>query len=169
MKRIKFLTAIALMIGFTAIAGNALAQRGQGRGMMNNPDKSPRMEQCVLNLTPEQDAQIAELRTNHLKEVTPLRNELGEKRARLRTLQSTDKPDLNAINKTIDEMGAIRTNIQKKGAAHRAEVSSLLTDVQRVNFNARKTGRMGQRGQGAMGRGMGNGMGRGMGNCQYSK
>lgn len=163
MKRIKFLTAIALMIGFTAIANISLAQRGQGRGMMNYPERGDRIGQCVLDLTPEQDAQISELRTKHLKEITPLRNELGEKRAHLRTLESADKPDLNAINKTIDEMATLRATIQKKGAAHRAEVASLLTDEQRVNFIAHKHGRMGKRGPAAMGRGMG----RGMGNCPY--
>jgi len=163
MKRIKFLTAIALMIGFTAIANNVLAQRGQGRGMMNDPERGARMGQCILDLTPEQDAQISELRTKHLKEVTPLRNELGEKRAHLRTLQSADKPDLNAINKTIDEMATLRATIQKKGAAHRAEVASLLTEEQRVNFNAQRHGRKGKRGNAEMGRGMG----RGMGNCPY--
>lgn len=159
MKRINFITAIALMAGLMITTSDVLAQRGQGRGMMNNPDGRGRMYnaerpfrsgECILDLTPEQDTKISELRTKHLKEVTPLRNELGEKRARLRTLQSADKPDLKEINKTIDEMAAIRANIQKKGAAHRAEVSSLLTDEQRVLFNARKGNRMGN---GNMGRG----------------
>lgn len=150
MRRIKIFTAVAL-IGLMATTTEVLAQRGMGRGMMNNPegrgmmnnaDRPFRAGQCILNLTPEQDSKMAVLRTNHLKEVTPLRNELNEKRARLRSLQSVDKPDLKEINKTIDEMAAIRTNIQKKGAAHRVEVSSQLTDEQRVQFNARKSGRM---------------------------
>lgn len=158
MKRIKFFTAIALLAGLMITTSDVIAQRGQGRGMMNNPEgrrgmynaERPRSGECILNLTPEQDAKVTELRTKHLKEVTPLRNELAEKRARLRTLQSVDKPDLKEINKTIDEMAAIRANIQKKGAAHRVEVSSLLTDEQRVLFNARKGNRMGNR---SMGRG----------------
>lgn len=157
MKRIKFFAAIALMAGLMTTTSDVLAQRGQGRGMMNNPEghrgmynaeRPNRPGECILNLTPEQDAKVTELRTNHLKEVTPLRNELAEKRARLRTLQSADKPDLKEINKTIDEMTAIRANIQKKGAAHRVEVSSLLTDDQRVLFNARKGNRMGNRNMG---------------------
>lgn len=158
MKRIKFIAAIALMAGLMITTSDVIAQRGQGKGMMNNPEgrrgmynaERPRSGECILNLTPEQDTKVTELRTKHLKEVTPLRNEIAEKRTRLRTLQSVDKPDLKEINKTIDEMAAIRANIQKKGAAHRAEVSSLLTEEQRVLFNARKGNRMGH---GNMGRG----------------
>lgn len=170
MKRVKTITAIAIMVTLIT-AGSAFAQRGQGRGLMNNPDgrgmmynteRSYGYGQCILNLTPEQDEKIIELRTKHLKEVTPLRNELNEKRARLQTLQSADNPNLNEINTTIDEMASIRTKIQKKGAAHRVEISSLLTVDQRVVFNSRRQGRMGRNGAG-MGRGAGQGYGRGAG------
>ena len=176
MKRINFIALAAILAGLTLTTSEAMAQRGQGRradgnangrGMMYNADGQGMMNygnrpyrgtgECLLNLTDEQDAKITELRTKHLQEVTPLRNQLNEKRARLRTLQSDSNPDLNAINKTIDEMGELRTQIQKKGAAHRAEVASQLTDEQKVLFNSRKSGRMG-RGNGTMGRG---GRGRG--------
>lgn len=160
MKKIKLLSAMVLFAGLTIMAGNALAQRGQGRGtgMMNNTDRTPRMAmgQCIMDLTPEQQEEINTLRANHLKEVTPLRNELNEKRARLQTLKSADTYDLDAINKTIDEMSAVRAKIQKKGAAQRAEVSKLLTDEQRAVFNSRRAGKRsgrGSRGQGMMGRG----------------
>ena len=128
MKRIKLIATIAILASLAAISSNALAQRGQGKGMMENPDRAPQMQKFIPNLTPEQEVKISELRTAHLKEVTPLRNELGEKRARLRTLESADKPDMNAINKTIDEMAVIKANIQKLRASHRANVSAQLTD-----------------------------------------
>lgn len=155
MKRTKLFTALILAMGLTFAAGNAIAQRGQGRMMDKDFERGPRMGQFIPNLTPEQESLIQETRTKHLKEVTPLRNELGEKRAKLRTLQSADKPDLKEINKLIDEMAALRATIQKKGAAHRAGVSSILTDEQRVHFNARKAGKMGKRGVGPLGRGAG--------------
>lgn len=163
MKRINFFTTLVLLIGISLISESALAQRGYGRRMMDDPERGPRMGQCIVDLTPEQETQITELRTKHLKEVTPLRNELGEKRARLRTLESAEKPDLNEINKIIDEMASLRATIQKKGAAHRAEVASLLTDDQKVAFKAQRPGRKGNRGP-AMGRGMG----RGFGDCPYN-
>ncbi len=170
MKTLRTIAAITILATL-ATAGSAFAQRGQGRGFANNPQGQGMMNnaerpygygQCILDLTPEQDAQITELRTKHLKEVTPLRNELGEKRARLRTLQTAENPNLNEINQTIDEMASIRANIQKKGAAHRAEVASLLTDEQKVIYNSRRQGRMGRKGSAGMRQGMGQGMGRGM-------
>jgi Spy/CpxP family protein refolding chaperone len=142
---------------------NVYAQRGQGRPgqPMLIQENRPQREHFIPNLSPEQQTQIQELRTKHLKEVTPLRNELNEKRARLQTLQSAEKPDMNAINKTIDEMAQIKANIIKKKAAHRAEISSLLTDDQRVEFSARRAGgskKMEHRGHNKQER---------MGNCPY--
>ncbi|HPI71362.1 MAG TPA: Spy/CpxP family protein refolding chaperone, partial [Tenuifilaceae bacterium] len=169
MKTKIFKTAIlSVAIGTMALTmgHDAFAQRGMGMGMgtgrpmqrMNNQNERPYMGQFIPNLSEEQQAKMDELRTKHLKEVTPLRNELNEKRARLQTLESAEKIDINAINKTIDEIAQLRANIMKKGAAHRAEVSSILTDDQRAVFNSRRGGRMGKRGMGNRGR---------MGNCPY--
>jgi len=158
MKTKIFKTAIlSVAIGTMALTmgHDAFAQRGMGMGMgmgtgrpmqrMNNQNERPYMGQFIPNLSEEQQAKMDELRTKHLKEVTPLRNELNEKRARLQTLESAEKIDINAINKTIDEIAQLRANIMKKGAAHRAEVSSILTDDQRAVFNSRRGGRMGKR------------------------
>ncbi len=111
----------------------------------NQPQFEKGMQHRIPNLTTDQETKLNDLRTKHLKEVTPLRNELQEKRARLNTLQSSEKPDMAAINKLIDEMGSLKTNLMKKQAAHRNEVSQILTDEQRVYFNARQ-GKMGPRG-----------------------
>jgi len=161
-----FTLAVASVI--MVLSGNIMAQRGMGRGMMSENGDGPRMAQCnIPDLTPDQEAKIKDLRTSHLKEVTPLRNEMNEKKARLQTLQSAENVDLNAINKTIDEISQIKATLMKKGAAHRAEVSSLLTDDQKVFFNSRgagsKGGKHGKHGNGCMGQ-AGNGKGFGQGN-----
>jgi Spy/CpxP family protein refolding chaperone len=155
--------AIAISSILMTIGLNTYAQRGQGRPEQRrlNQDERPLIGHFIPNLSPEQQTQIQELRTKHLKEVTPLRNELNEKRARLQTLQSAEKPDMNAINKTIDEMAQIKANIMKKGSAHRTEISTILTEDQRVVFNANRAGRskkMGHRGTHMQGR---------MGICPY--
>jgi Spy/CpxP family protein refolding chaperone len=162
MKTTRFLFAIALMASFTFLSTAAMAQRGEGRMMMERPANHKQMNQevrCGLELTTEQEAKIKEIRVKHIAEVTPLKNELGEKYARLRTLQSVDKPDLNAINKIIDEISVIKANIQKKGAAHKVAVASLLTPEQKVIFNANHSKRMGK-GNRMGGKGMGKGMNR---------
>jgi Spy/CpxP family protein refolding chaperone len=157
--------AIAITLALIISSGSVHAQRGMGQ-RMQAPEDNPRMEmgmrdQFIPDLTPEQDAKIKELRIKHLKEITPLRNEMNEKKARLQTLRSVDKPDMNAINKTIDEIALIKANLMKKREAHRVEISSLLTDEQRVILNSRE-GRHGKR----MGNNRENRPGR-MGDCPF--
>ena len=171
--------AIAITATLMAVSGNLMAQRGMGYRMMNNDDDAPRSGQCrIPNLTDEQETKINDLRTAHIKEVTPLRNQLNEKMARLQTLESTEKPDMNEINKTIDEISQIKATLMKKGAAHRNDVASQLTDDQKVFFNSGRghrggkgMGRHGNRGFGygncdgsGSGYGRGNGQGYGRGN-----
>ena len=158
-----------VLVTFMLVGVSANSQQGQQfrGGMGKNPDKIGKADCRIPNLTDEQQQKINDLRVKHIKDVTPLKNELGEKKARMRTLQSAEKPDLNAINKLIDEMAAVRAQIQKKAAAHRVEVASLLTDEQKVFFNARQ-GRKFDKGmkRGGGKRGMGNG--RGTGYCGYN-
>ncbi|HSA05491.1 MAG TPA: Spy/CpxP family protein refolding chaperone [Tenuifilaceae bacterium] len=158
-----------VLVTFMLVGLSAYSQQGQQfrGGMGKNPDKIGKADCRIPNLTDEQQQKINDLKVKHIKDVTPLKNELGEKRARMRTLQSVEKPDLNAINKLIDEMAAVRAQIQKKAAAHKVEVASLLTDEQKVYFNAhqgRKFDKGMKRGGGK--RGMGNG--RGSGYCGYN-
>lgn len=138
---------------------NAYAQRGY-RPMRD----SARFERGIPNLTADQKTKIQALRVAHQKEVTPLKNELAEKKAHLRTLETAEKSDKDAINKTIDEISTLQAKIMKLNASHRMAVASNLTDEQKVFFNSHQ-GKMrnGKRGYG-MGVGMGNGRGNGMGN-----
>lgn len=161
MKTLTKFSAIALVAMLMSTI-SVQAQRGYGKGNMypnnqrnmmmqrgqNNFDGQMGYRMQMLNLTDDQQEQISQLRTKHLKEVTPLRNELNEKRARLHTLQTAEKPNQKEIDKVIDEMATIRANIQKKGSAHRIAVSNLLTEEQKVVFNSGRMGRMGQRNMG---------------------
>lgn len=161
MKTIRVSTAIAVM-ALLLTGSQTFAQRGQGRWGGNMPQERPMMRNMdrasqydygygygmqMLNLTEEQEGQITQMCTNHLNEVTPLRNELNEKRARLRTLQSAAKPNQKEMDKVIDEMASIRAKIQKKSTAHRVAVKELLTDEQKAIYNARGGNRMGRGGQ----------------------
>lgn len=140
----KGLVVLALM---TMVSLGGFAQRGQ---RWIDRDTSQFRYHRIPNLTDAQQKKIDALMVKHLKEVTPLQNELFEKKARLNTLESADKPDMNAINKTIDEIAALKAQIMKKRVAHRTEVAAQLTDEQRVYLNANRH-RMGK------GDGFGNG------------
>jgi len=126
------LLVIAMMFSSVALSAQGkpgktrpAVKAGQSYGMMNR----------IPDLTDAQREQIKKLRTAMLKEIMPLQNKLGEKRARLRTLSTADKPDMTAINKLIDEMAGLRAEILKKRMKFVQDVRALLTDEQRVFFD----------------------------------
>ena len=91
----------------------------------------------IPNLTEDQKKKIKELKTPLHKEVLPLRNQLAEKRAHLKTLQTAEKADLKSINSTIDEMSQLQSQIMKRRAAHTQAIRVILTDDQRIAFDMR--------------------------------
>jgi len=148
----KSLVVVAITGLLTTTAINVKSQPGQG--MMNMENRQQKSMCKIPNLTEDQQKKISDLKVKHLKEVTPLRNELNEKQAHLQTLVSAEKQEVDAINKTIDEIASVKAKLMKKRVAHRAEVSQLLTDDQKVYFNSRA-------GKGGQGNGFGKGKGRG--------
>lgn len=137
-KKIFSMFLIAFMfLGITVANAQPMSKcrGGGGDGMLNIPD-----------LTDQQKEKIEEMRTPHMKTMLQLRNQMNEKRAHLKTLSSADKADMNAINKTIDEMGEITTKIMKERAGFHQEIRNILTEEQRVFFDSRKMYRRGKRG-----------------------
>ena len=87
-------------------------------------------------LSEEQRAEIKKIRTEQTKERTQIRYMLKEKQAKLEVLQTADKPDMKEINKTIDEIASIRAKEMKNQAAARQKIRSLLTEEQRIHYDA---------------------------------
>lgn len=112
----------------------------------------------IPDLTEDQEAQILKLRNKHLRNAELKRAEIGEKQARLNSLRLAENQDVKAIDKTIDEMSSLQASLMKAREAHRREVRDLLSDDQKVWFDARA-------GQGR-GKGFGNGKGGMRGNRQ---
>lgn len=159
------LAPIILLAVVMLMASGAAAQRF--RNMQPRPEVSDQVTaerpagfcRNLPGITPEQTQQMDALRIKNMKETQQLRNELGEKQARLRTLSTSDKPDQNAINKTIDEISAIKANMQKNRMATHQEIRKLLNDEQRVIFDNNngpgKRGRGPRDNQGSYSRGKG--------------
>lgn len=153
MKRIFFAKGLLVLMVSALIAVTLSNTYAQSAPRPNDPkEDSARFERGIPNLTADQKAKIESLRVKHIKEVTPLRNELAEKRAHLKTIASLEKPDKDAINKTIDEISTLQGKIMKLNVSHRLDVASNLTDEQKVFVSTHRRGHMGK----------GNGMGRGM-------
>jgi Spy/CpxP family protein refolding chaperone len=114
-------------------------QRGPGNG---------------LNLTDAQKEAFKQSMLATQKQIQPIRNELGEANARQKTLTTAEKPDLNAINKNIEKIGALKVEMAKIQAKHRLEMRAQLTDEQRLKFDAHKGKMMQGKGQRGMKHGM---------------
>jgi hypothetical protein len=69
------------------------------------------------------------------KTVLPITAQLEVKAAEIRQLVLADKPDEKAIDKKIDEIGALKLQIAKKRMANRLAVRALLTPEQRAGFD----------------------------------
>ena len=178
--RINLTTLTAAFAMVALLSFDAAAQSpGRGNGRGNGQGYGPGAGQgngrgdCTANipgLTKDQDAQVLKLRADHFRKAELTRAEIGEKQARMNTLRLAENPDAKAIDKTIDEIAALRGNLMKERETHRRDVKALLTDDQKVWFDANN--RQG-RGQG-VGKGQqrgqrGNGQGRGWRDCPYNQ
>lgn len=149
-RSLTMLTAALLFItaGINAQPGRGFG-RGQGQGMgpgmgrgMGPGDGSlicNRLD-AWLDLTDEQEEKILDLRVDIQKKILPRRNEIGEKRARLHTLMTSDPSDESEINQLIDEIGHLRTEIHKAMVDHHLGIRKVLTKDQKVLFDSRFPG-----------------------------
>ena len=133
MKSIGLKTLLFIVLGFLTINANqTFAQKGkpcpgmgEGKGL-----------NCQIpDLTEAQIKKIDELKIVHQKNMLNINNQLEEKNARLQTLRTADKADMNAINKTIDEIGALKIQMMKERENHLQQVRAQLTENQRLQFD----------------------------------
>ncbi len=148
------LIILSLFFIFATATVDSFAQRG----MKGNANAG----ECIIpDLSPEQETQMEELRTERIAASTQHRAKMEELRARKRALSIADNADLNEINEVIDQMEALRTQHLKENAAHRQEVREILTPEQRIIFDSKTANRPRfeqknhRRGSGDGGRGQG--------------
>jgi Spy/CpxP family protein refolding chaperone len=90
-----------------------------------------------LNLTDDQEKQVEKSKFDLEKAVLPLETQIEVKHAELKALLVADNPNAGTVNAKLDEIGGLRTQIQKKRVAHEMEVRRLLTPEQRLQFDRR--------------------------------
>ena len=91
----------------------------------------------ISNLTKEQSESIKKFQFNLAQAKFPLENNLREKEARLQTVSTVKIPDMKAIEKQIDEIGAVKVQLAKLQATHDQEIRKVLDDEQRLIFDKR--------------------------------
>ena len=154
MKKTFFALLITAFI--MAVAGSLFAQ-GRGRGM----DMSPGMGRYDLssmpglNLSSDQIKKINDLRTAHLKDIQPLRNQMFAKRGELRLLWQERNPDKAKIDSVQRDIQNLRSQMISKQTTFRLALLNVLTPEQRERIQAANWG--GPRGKGGTGGHMGHG------------
>jgi len=90
----------------------------------------------IPGLSEDQKAEIDKLHLKQLEAMTPLKNRIREKSARLETLLTTMPFDLNAADVVSDDLGKIHTEILKLMIRHDQALRNLLTPDQQVIFDS---------------------------------
>lgn len=126
---------LTIIVVFLFLAGSVFAQGKKGnmnrQGGMNKANSFMN----IPDLTDAQKTQLKDMRTANMKKMMPLRNELSEKQAHLKTVSAGDNVNMSEVNKTLEEISAIKLKIAKNRAAQRQEIRKILTDDQKVYFD----------------------------------
>lgn len=141
MKRITILIAAFMMVSATILAQPT--GELEGRKKMEMAQQHQRHE-MIPNLTDEQREAIKAIKTNSKKQTLPIHNQLGEKRAKMKTLTTADSPDMAQVDALIDEMSGLQAELMKIKARQKQEIRSLLNDEQRLAFDTQKHGMKGK-------------------------
>jgi Spy/CpxP family protein refolding chaperone len=132
----KSTTTLLIAIIFTA---GLMAQQGQGQGLNQNAEC--KLSKVIPDLTEDQIASLKELRADQLKSSQTYRNQMGEIRARQRTLMSETPLDQKAAEKLIDEKTALSNKHLKESLAHKVALSKVLTEEQQLAMKQMKNRR----------------------------
>ena len=137
-KIIRGLSVFALLM----FVGSSFAQGDMpapppGPGFAEGGEMPPMMPGMakMLELSEEQVNKMTDYRLQLKKEILPLQSKVLEQGNELKLLITAENPDLSKINKAIDGISKIRTEIQHKRVNHLLKVRSQLTDVQKKKFD----------------------------------
>ncbi len=131
-KNFKLLVAIILVLGLSL---SVMAQQNYRRQI---PQRSmmAHSPMQLLDLTEEQKDQIKEVRLAHIKDVQPMKDEVKINRFKVDALLKTDDPDMKEIVSLVEADGKLLTQIQVKSIEQKIKVRSLLTDEQKIIYDA---------------------------------
>jgi Spy/CpxP family protein refolding chaperone len=179
MKKMIVLLAMAMLVGSTSLVmarggmgggmgcgmgpgmgGGMGGGMGDGMGCGMGPGMGGGMLHALndLNLTPEQTTKVQALREAHLKDITPIQNQLFAKKNELRLLWTQANPDAAQIQAKQKELGELQIQMRANATSFMLDVRKVLTPEQQAKLSTMGPG-MGP----GMGRHHGRGHGRGMG------
>jgi Spy/CpxP family protein refolding chaperone len=137
MKRIdnhfKLLVAIIVVLG---ISLSVMAQPSR-KGPMPHRSMKAKSGLQYLDLTEEQKDQIKTIHLANMKDVQPLKDEIKINRVKVDALLKKDDPDMKEIVSLVEANGKLITQIRVKSIEQKISVRSLLTDEQKIIYDAR--------------------------------
>jgi Spy/CpxP family protein refolding chaperone len=135
-------TKVLLLAVFMSLTTVLVAQPDEKREGKSRQGSNPEMRmdekrghENALDLTDAQKEAFKQSMLAMQKQLQPIRNQLGEARAHQKTLTTAEKPDMNAINRNIEKMGSLQTEMAKIQVKHHLEMRAQLTDEQRLKFD----------------------------------
>ena len=134
----KQLISIGLSIIFILSLSLAQAQNEEHGKRHHSFEKGERGMMHGKMLTDDQKEAFKELRIKSMKESKPIKDELRELSAHHQTLMTAEKPNLKAVYASIDKMSVLKTKLAKIKAKSRIEMSSQLTDEQKLKMASMK-------------------------------
>lgn len=139
MKSRNIKSAAALLFGLLLLTAVQAQPRQGGRGLgYGGAGDAYGHRLAWLDLSDEQQEEITALRTQHYKEMTPLRNKMAELKARERTLLSEESVDMKAVENNIDEQTELMNSMRKMQTKHQLAIKSQLTDEQVMKLQQRR-------------------------------
>ena len=130
---------LAVFLGLTTVLVAQPDEKGEGKSRRGpNPEMrmgEQRGHENGLELTDVQKEAFKQSMLAMQKQLQPIRNQLGEASAHQKTLSKVDKPDMAAINKNIEKMGSLKTEMAKIQTKYHLEMRAQLTDGQRLKFD----------------------------------
>lgn len=134
---------LAVLMGFSSVLMAQPERKNDSKkdagvewkGRMHDGQNGPMK---ALNLSDAQKDAFKQSMIAMQKEIKPLRNELGEALAHQKTLVSADSPDMNAIDKNLDKIGDLKTDMAKIRVKYQLEMRAQLTPEQQIKFDMLK-------------------------------
>ena len=134
MKRLDVnLKVLIAIIGLFGLSLSLMAQPPQRQRQMQPGNQG---ELAVPDLTDGQKAEIKVIHITRMKEIQPLADEVKINRAKINAAMHKENPDMKVIVSLVEANGKLLTDIQVKKIECGNKVRSLLTDEQKVIYDA---------------------------------
>lgn len=131
----------SLLLATTILVGSmAMAQEKEAHSDVAKDEKVTmhRPHDMLPDLTDVQKEEMKAIKMETQKQMQPLKNQLGEKKAKMQTLTTAENVDMAQVEALIDEMSDIRAEMMKIKARQKQKIRSQLTEEQRLAFDSMK-------------------------------